>query len=164
MTEPSPEPVPEAVDADRTAAASGPAGTAGTAGTARAKARPCHGEDRGETDVTKPWTSDRDPVRRRRWYTDEEFAAVQVVKSGDVDGSYWVIVAGELLGTVQPHLSARGTRSGWEARRRGGSLAWHLGTGAGGGKRPATRDKAVTDLIYDVKHAWDNQRRQRRRA
>ncbi|MFG1685385.1 hypothetical protein ACGFNP_34850 [Nonomuraea sp. NPDC049269] len=37
---------------------------------------------------------------------------------------------------------------------RGGSLAWHLGTGVGGGKRPATRYKAVVDLISDVHHAW----------
>ncbi|GAA3821331.1 hypothetical protein GCM10022226_47030 [Sphaerisporangium flaviroseum] len=54
-----------------------------------------------------------------------------------------------------------GGRSGWEARRRGGGLAWHLGAGVrGGGTHPATRKAAVTDLIADVRHAWTNLREQ----
>ncbi|MEU7864204.1 hypothetical protein [Nonomuraea sp. NPDC049141] len=108
-----------------------------------------------------PWTTEVDPVKRRRWFTDEEIEAHQVVKTDR--GAYWVIVAGHLLGTVQLHHTATGGRSGWEARHRGGSLAWHLGTGAGGGKRPATRDKAVIDLISDVHHAWRNHRERAKR-
>lgn len=111
-----------------------------------------------------PWTSEADPVRRRRWYTDDELDAVQVVKSDRNDGAYWVIIVGELLGTVTPHRGVTGGRSGWEARRRGGSLAWHLGAGVGGaGKRPPTRDKAVIDLIADVQHSWRNHRERAKR-
>ncbi|MEU8251590.1 hypothetical protein [Nonomuraea sp. NPDC048916] len=36
------------------------------------------------------WTSEADPVRRRRWYTDEELNAVQVVKTDRGDGVCWV--------------------------------------------------------------------------
>ncbi|WP_424532871.1 hypothetical protein ACOZ38_21055 [Sphaerisporangium viridialbum] len=113
----------------------------------------------GEDDQNAgPWTSDADPVRRPRWYTDAELQAVQLVATGD--GAYWVIVAGERLGLVQPHHGATGGRSGWEARRRGGGMAWHLGTGVrGGGTHPATRKAAVTDLIAAVHHAWINLQR-----
>ncbi|MFJ2033196.1 hypothetical protein [Streptosporangium sp. NPDC087985] len=61
--------------------------------------------------MTCPGQPDADPVRRR-WYTDDELAAAQLVPSDSIDGSYWVIVASERLSTVRPHLSARGTRSG----------------------------------------------------
>ncbi|MEO3892187.1 hypothetical protein [Nonomuraea sp. B5E05] len=106
----------------------------------------------------RPWTTETDPMKRRRWFTDEELDAVQVVKTDHDDGAYWVIVAGHLLGTVQPHRTVTGGRSGWEARHRSGTTAWHLGKGAGGGTRPATRDKAVIDLIADAHHAWRNHR------
>ncbi|GAA3821338.1 hypothetical protein GCM10022226_47040 [Sphaerisporangium flaviroseum] len=45
-----------------------------------------------------PWTNNADPIRRPRWYTDAELAAVQLASTGD--GGYWVIVAGERLGLV----------------------------------------------------------------
>ncbi|GLX02940.1 hypothetical protein [Microtetraspora sp. NBRC 16547] len=113
---------------------------------------------RDETTVTKP-KKDRDPIYRRRWYTDEEIAAVQLVRVGEDSPAYWVVIAGERLGTVAPHRSVTGGRSGWEARHRGGSPAWHLGTGT----RPATRQAAVTDLISAVHHAWRNMREQQQR-
>ncbi|MFI9553169.1 hypothetical protein [Nonomuraea endophytica] len=104
-----------------------------------------------------PYKKDADPVRRRRWFTAAQLADVQVVATGRGDGSHFVIVAGHLLGTVEPHLSGGGRRTGWDARHRGGSLAWHLGTGTkGGGRRAATREAAVTNLISDVHHAWRN--------
>jgi hypothetical protein len=104
------------------------------------------------------WTSEADPVKRRRWYTDDELAAVQVVKTDRGDG-YWGIIAGELLGTVEPHRTARGGRSGWQARHRSGPTVEHFGTG----KRPATRDAAVIDLIASVQHAWNTHRERRKR-
>ncbi|GAB3154933.1 hypothetical protein [Microbispora hainanensis] len=110
-----------------------------------------------EIRVRKAW-SDRDPLERCRWYTDDELAAVQLVTTGDVDGSYAVIVAGDLFGTVRPHLGATGRTSGWEARHRGGTTAFHTGSG----KRPATRAAAVTDLLVDVHHLWQERRRRRR--
>ncbi|MEZ0076186.1 hypothetical protein [Planotetraspora sp. GP83] len=70
------------------------------------------------------WPAPLDPIRRRRWYTDDELAAVQVVKSGDVYGSYWVIAAGELLGTVRPHLPARGTPFRDPVVSRSGTCRW----------------------------------------
>ncbi|MFI6909784.1 hypothetical protein ACIBKY_51575 [Nonomuraea sp. NPDC050394] len=113
--------------------------------------------DASDQDLALPYKKDADPVRRRRWFTAAQLADVQVVATGRDDGSHFVIVAGYLLGTVEPHLSASGRRSGWDARHRGGSLAWHLGTGVkGGGTRAATRDKAVTNLISDVHHSWRN--------
>ncbi|MEU7857840.1 hypothetical protein [Nonomuraea sp. NPDC049141] len=42
------------------------------------------------------------PIKRRRWYTDDELDAVQVIKTDRDDGAYWVIVAGDLVGTVEP--------------------------------------------------------------
>jgi hypothetical protein len=41
-------------------------------------------------------------MKRRRWFTQEELDALQIVKTDRDDGAYWVIVAGHLLGTVQP--------------------------------------------------------------
>ncbi|MEU0566962.1 helix-turn-helix domain-containing protein [Nonomuraea sp. NPDC005983] len=110
-----------------------------------------------------PWTSDADPIRRRRWYTDDEINAVQVIKTGQGDGACWVIIAGELLGTVQPHRTGTGGRSGWEARHRSGSPASHLGGGIKGSKRPITRDAAVIDLLADVQNAWRNNRERKKR-
>ncbi|MEU7457519.1 hypothetical protein [Streptosporangium roseum] len=109
------------------------------------------------------WERYGDLAKRRRWYTDAELTAVQIVTSGDLDGSSWVIVAGDLLGTVRPHLSARGTRSGWEARRRGGGAVYHL-SGKGRGSHPATRDKAIAELVAEVHLQWTRQRRQARDA
>ncbi|MGW0593102.1 hypothetical protein [Streptosporangium sp. NPDC002607] len=105
-----------------------------------------------------PWERYGDPANRRRWYSDDELTAVQLVATGDVDGGSWVIVAGDILGTVRPHLSARGTRSGWEARHRGGGTVYHL-SGKGRGSHPATRDTAVAELVADVRHRWAEQRR-----
>ncbi|MCW2878387.1 MAG: hypothetical protein JWQ95_2487 [Sphaerisporangium sp.] len=45
-----------------------------------------------------------------------------------------------------------------DSHHRGGTLAWHTVTG----KRPATRQAAVTDLIIDVRHAWRNYQRNKR--
>jgi hypothetical protein len=100
-------------------------------------------------------------MKRRKWYSDADLAAVQLVTTGSVDGSAWVVVAGDVLGTVAPASSARGTRSGWTARHRGGTTAWHLDKGAGG-SRPATRKAAVVDLIADVHHIWREQQDQRK--
>ncbi|WP_440072251.1 recombinase family protein [Streptosporangium sp. OZ121] len=117
------------------------------------------------TEVTEPtlWERYGDPATRRRWYTDAELAAVQLLATGDVDSSQWVIVAGDILGTVRPNLSARGTRSGWQARHRGGGPVYHL-SGKGRGAHPATRDKAVAELVADVRHRWTEQRRREREA
>lgn len=82
---------------------------------------------------------------------------------GDVDGASWVIVAGDIIGTVRPHLSARETRSGWEARHRGGAPAYHL-SGKGLGSHPATRDKAIVELVTDARLRWAEQRRRGRGA
>jgi hypothetical protein len=99
-------------------------------------------------------------MKRRRWYTDEELAACQLVKMEDSD-AYWVLVAGDRLGTVEPHLTATGSRSGWQARLRGGGMAWHLDTGVrGGGTPPATRRAAVTDLLADAHYRWKNRHEQ----
>ncbi|MEU3170358.1 recombinase family protein [Streptosporangium sp. NPDC006930] len=115
----------------------------------------------GGTAEPTPWERYGDPAARRRWYTDDELAAVQLLATGDVDGSQWVIVAGDILGTVQPNLSARGTRSGWQTRHRSGTPAYHL-SGKGRSSHPATRGKAVTELVADVRHRWTEQQRRGR--
>ncbi|MEV0391240.1 recombinase family protein [Nonomuraea sp. NPDC050643] len=97
---------------------------------------------------TRPWTADADPARRPHWYTDAELDAVQVIKSDIIDDVpvYWVVIAGELLGTVTRRLGGRG----WHAHHRNRTLAAHTGPG----KHPATRDAAVLDLVADVHRIW----------
>ncbi|MFG1963680.1 recombinase family protein [Nonomuraea sp. NPDC049028] len=91
---------------------------------------------------TRPWTSEADPTRRPRWYTDAELDAVQVVATGRGDGVYHVIIAGELLGTVGP------ARHGWKARRRSGTEV----TRTPGMRR--TRNQAVVELVADTEFSW----------
>ncbi|MEV4899605.1 hypothetical protein AB0K48_60870, partial [Nonomuraea sp. NPDC055795] len=69
---------------------------------------------------------------RRKWFTAAQFAAFQVVQAGVGATSSWVIVDGYLLGTVGPHRTATGGRSGWDARHRGGSRAPALKAAAPG--------------------------------
>ncbi|MGN9843503.1 recombinase family protein [Nonomuraea sp. H19] len=94
-------------------------------------------------DDTRPWTSDADPARRTRWYTDAELDAVQVVATGCGDGVYHVIVVGELLGTVGP------ARHGWPARRRNGTEVMRTP----GVRR--TRNQAVVELVAATKFSWE---------
>ncbi|WP_043637337.1 hypothetical protein [Nonomuraea candida] len=109
-------------------------------------------EPAGDDDVVRPWTSEADPARRPRWYTDAELDAVQVIKSDIADDVpiYWVVIAGELLGTVTRRLGGHG----WHAYHRNGTLAMHTGRG----KHPATKDAAVLDLVADVQRVWQNRR------
>jgi hypothetical protein len=86
--------------------------------------------------------SSGDPLSRRTWYTDDELDAAQVVPTGLEDGRYYVVVAGDLLGTVGP------ARSGLPARSRSGTTI-----------EPATavrrsRAVAVAELIADAERAW----------
>ncbi|MFC5833156.1 hypothetical protein [Nonomuraea insulae] len=106
-------------------------------------------------DVARPWTSEADPLSRPLWYTDAELDAVQVVKSDIQDDVpiYWVIIAGELLGTVTRRLGGHG----WRAYHRNGTLATHTGPG----KHPATMAAAVLDLVADVHRTWQNRRASR---
>ncbi|WP_188194871.1 hypothetical protein [Nonomuraea sp. SYSU D8015] len=57
-----------------------------------------------------------DPLRRRSWYNTAELDAAQVVPTGLDDGRYYVLVAGNLLGTVGPARAGGGRRGAAAAR------------------------------------------------
>lgn len=89
----------------------------------------------------RPWTSESDPATRARWYSDAELEAVKVVATGLDDGRYYVIVAGDLLGTVGP------ARAGWPSHRRSGVRVQR-------GHIRRTRARAVAELVDAVHRAW----------
>ncbi|WP_218061854.1 recombinase family protein [Planobispora rosea] len=101
------------------------------------------------------WQRYGDPMRRRTWYTEAQMTGARYEPTGD--GGHWVIVGGDVLGLVEPHLTARGTRSGWQARRRPGGAAL-----ASVRRRPATRAQATDVLLADVHASWSEQRRLQR--
>ncbi|TMR87892.1 hypothetical protein [Nonomuraea basaltis] len=91
-----------------------------------------------------------DPLRRRAWYTGDELDAVQLVARDD--GSYQVVIAGDVLGTIRPHRTSSGRRSGWDACHCSGAPVHHIGAGV----RPATLEGALLDLVADVHAVWQN--------